>query len=268
MSRFRTSGRSVFDVIESEHRLVENIYSQIQALWKEGAERGSGGGGLDSSRVMQLCFMLIRDLSVHSHKEEILIYPLLTKVSIGSSSSTSEAAAQPQPSHACHEHVMVERQLLALETELEHSLKLSAPISNTAISILDSMMQDLLRHIEEEEKVLLPALRSAVPEEEAVRLGRLWESLTGRVATRPHPDAPTLGELAAAANAAQAPIDALQDEARFKHAMPTAPGAVTANALTPHEQNKLELPTDGSIDLTNPNLTTQPLNGTDSVMSD
>jgi len=240
MSRFRTSGRSVFDLILSEHSDVRSIYSQIQQLVQRESQSQSSSSTSNSNlisnsaTITQLCFILIRDICVHSHKEAIAVYPLLEKIQLPSSS-------KPQPSHACEEHVMVERQLLLLSNELESCMKYGQPISSKALDELNAMMKDLFHHIEEEETILLPALRSSMSEEESIRLGREWEGLNGRVASRPHPDAPALGALAAESNAAQAPLDALQDEGRFKHMIPTAAGSTTADALTPYEQEKLNL---------------------------
>jgi len=236
MSRFRTSGRSVFELILSEHENVRSIFSQIQQLVRGDSTSSNSNSNLisNSGTITQLCFILIREVCVHSHKEEIAVYPLLQKLQLPSSPS-------PQPSHACEEHMMVERQLLVLENELETCMKYGKPISSKALDELNAMAKDLFHHMEEEETILLPALRSSMSEEESIRLGREWEGLNGRVATRPHPEAPVLGELAAEANAAQAPFDALQDEARFKHVIPTAPGSTTADALNPYEQEKLNL---------------------------
>jgi len=222
----------VFDLILSEHENVRSIFSQIQQLI--GSESQSSSLTANSASITQLCFILIRDICVHSHKEAIAVYPLLQKVELPSSSS-------PQPSHSCDEHRMVECRLFVLENELETCMKYGKPVSSKAIDELNSMMKDLVHHMEEEERILLPALRSSISEEESIRLGREWEGLNGRVATRPHPEAPALGELAAEANAAQAPFDLLQDEARFKHIIPSAPGSTTVDALNPYEQEKLNI---------------------------
>jgi len=222
MSHFRTSGRNIWLCLVQEHRMVEQIHKQINQEWQT-VQQPEG-----NKQVLTLIRMLIRDLSLHSHKEQILVYPLLER---------RGSQAQGQYEHSLHEHLEVEQLLQQLELTLDQlekqaaqsSLSALVPLSDEVLQLVNVLMDNVSHHVQEEESTLIPMLKQIVPEEteEAVDLGRKWEASTGSVASHPHPDAPQKGWECAAANMAQADLDKAKDEAWFGKPVPSAPGKTT-----------------------------------------
>jgi uncharacterized membrane-anchored protein YhcB (DUF1043 family) len=220
MSSFRTTGRDLFQIIVEEHRRVEQVYSEIKSRFS------SASSSWESSQaLLQFCFMLIRELSIHAHKEHVLVYPLFQRLD----------KATEMWDHALEEHLTVEKELKQIETGLEQLLKTQAQSASKGINFpqellatITKCMEDVLHHVKEEETDLLPKLQQVVSPEESLELARKWEALTGRVGSRPHPEAEAKKvDMAMANNNAVADSDKLFYEGIFGHPTPTQPAVST-----------------------------------------
>jgi hypothetical protein len=142
--------------------------------------------------------------------------------------------------HAVDEHKEVEVKCAQIEQiciqlqKQQLSTGTTQPIDfpDQLLNMVNELMASVTHHVQSEEQSLLPLLQSLVPanSQESIDLGRKWEALNGRVATRPllHLNIPTKGDAFLAANVAQADTDKQIDTARFGHVVPTAPGKPSA----------------------------------------
>jgi len=201
MSTSRTSGRNVILIIIQEHRTVEQLHAQLMQS--------------PPTEALMIALMMIREICIHAHKEQAILYPLFDRLPDG----------PQQAQHAIHEHQQVESQCALLEQEC---VRLQAHRDDAAVSALivkvNDLMTALTHHVHEEETDLLIKLQAVMTEEESISLGRQWESLNAKIASRPHLDFPPMGQEHLAANAAVAAMDALADEGRFKHSAALSPG--------------------------------------------
>jgi len=175
----------VIDLVKSEHRTVEQLYRTFQT-----AE--------DAKTKQKQVHLIIKELSQHAAKEEMVLYPVMKEILPGG----------PQlVKHALEEHQTVKEELAAID-----SLNLREDAS-VALR-LRTLMDDVAHHVEEEETKLLPALAQALPKDQLMDLAKKFKSAESRAPSRPHPNAPNEGVMAEAANVSAKVIDALRDTAR------------------------------------------------------
>ncbi|PSK89894.1 hemerythrin HHE cation binding domain-containing protein [Haloactinopolyspora alba] len=152
--------RTVNDIIIEDHREVENLFQQI-----ENTE--------DPDRIRKLADTAIMELVRHSVAEEQYLYPALREhLSDGGSIADHEIA----------EHAEAEQVMKDLE-----GTDGSDPDFQ---SKLNSLMNDVRHHVQDEERDALPRLAAACPHDQLVELGIRVQQAKESAPTRPHPGAP------------------------------------------------------------------------------
>lgn len=181
---FATGG--VFDKIAEEHRKVENMYKEFKQP------------STTQDRQQMLAWEIIRELAVHSAKEEMVVYPALR-----------EKVGDAPADQALAEH----QQLKEVLSDLD-AMKITDPDFKTKMK---QMMDALMHHVKEEENDIYPQLAKAqgVTEEYLNGLAMQYERAQAIAPTRPHPSAPNKPPLNVAANMTTMPLDAARDTARF-----------------------------------------------------
>lgn len=159
-----TSQRDVIEVLTHDHREVERMFAELEAL--HGIETHEA-----RQRRKDLTDQVTIELVRHSVAEEADVYPAVKK-------KVSESEAE----HAKEEHAEAERTMKRLE-----GLKPDEPEFEAQLALL---MHEVREHVAEEESEMFPHMRSVFTEEELVDLGRKVESTKKIAPTRPHPSAP------------------------------------------------------------------------------
>lgn len=159
-----TSQRDVIEVLTHDHREVERMFAELEALH---------GVGTDEARQRRrdLTDQVTIELVRHSVAEEADVYPAVKK-------KVSESEAE----HAKEEHAEAEKTMKRLE-----GLKPDEPEFEAQLALL---MHEVREHVAEEEGQIFPHMRSVFTEDELVDLGRKVESTKKLAPTRPHPSAP------------------------------------------------------------------------------
>lgn len=157
------SGQSnnLIEVIISDHRAVEGIFSRL--------EQGAG----DPAQRKGLVDHAITELVRHSVAEEQFMYP---------------AARRTLPDgdeiadHEISEHAEAERVMKDLSGR--------DPGDPRFEELLSTLMSDIRHHVEDEENDLLPRLRDSCSRQELEDLGGKILRAKESAPTRPHPSAP------------------------------------------------------------------------------
>jgi hemerythrin superfamily protein len=174
---------SVTQLVVCDHRKVQG---HIDAYNKE----------VGPEKRQALVHEMIRDLSIHSSCEELVLYPFI-KLHVG------ETAAK----QLLDEQVATEQLLYELD-----NMKVGDPGFQAKF---DTMVKNLLLHMKEEEEEIFPLLEKQVSDTKLKELGSEWLEKKKIAPTRPHPSAPKSGLAAVAAALAAKPIDELKDAMRF-----------------------------------------------------
>jgi hemerythrin-like domain-containing protein len=149
-------------VILKDHREVERLFKEL--------ERGGAHHG-DADRRRETVRRLVRELAVHSVVEEQLVYPALR-----------EAGAEERVLDALEEHHAVKVTLAELEQ--------LSPTSERFEPKVRLLAESVRRHVEEEERELLPLLERTFEPGPRRTLGEALERAKRAAPTRPHPTAP------------------------------------------------------------------------------
>jgi hemerythrin superfamily protein len=148
------------ELLEHDHRMVEQLFRDYQAARSDDQRRG----------VVEI---LIRELSKHAALEELIVYPLGKRVLVDGNQEVQQHLT---------EHMAVKQLLVKLD-----KLPIGAPETADLLNELEKNVQE---HVEEEEGVFLPQLKSAVDQQALDELGRELDKGKQTAPTRPHPHAP------------------------------------------------------------------------------
>lgn len=183
-----TKGLTVDKLIKMDHDKVRELFSAY-----------------DKSPIgekQMLAYNIIRELSLHSSREEDTVYPVMLK-----------EFGQKEAQHMLDEH----RDLKKL---LE---KLGSMDVTKDESMFDQQVKmvkaDFDQHTKEEENVELPKLIKC-ENVDAVDLGKHFQQAIEQAVTRPHVGAPDKFPVNVVAKKLQAPIDQVADAIRFKDQEP------------------------------------------------
>jgi hemerythrin superfamily protein len=189
--RGESLSKNVVQLIKEDHDRVRSLYEQYKLP------------GTTASQKRMLAWAITREVSIHSAKEEEVVYPAMR-----------DSLGDLTPDHLLSEH----QQLKELLTELNNDTIADPNFDGK----LQEIMEVLLHHMMEEEEVLLPRFAAAegVASEYLMQLGRLFEQAKLHAPSRPHPWAPNKPPLNIAANASVAPLDFVRDLIRFEGAPP------------------------------------------------
>jgi hemerythrin-like domain-containing protein len=149
-------------VIQRDHREVERLFKEL--------ERGGAHAG-DPEARREAVRRLVRELAVHAVIEEQFVYPALR-----------EAGAEERVLDALEEHHAVKLTLSELER--------LPPSSDRFAPKVRLLAESVRRHVEEEERELLPLLERTFEPGPRRTLGEALERAKRVAPTRPHPMAP------------------------------------------------------------------------------
>lgn len=168
-------------VLKNDHHAIEQLFRKFERA-RSAAER------------KRLAGRMVRELSIHAAIEEQLVYPALRRRLDGQ---------VPQVLLALEEHHVAKVALAEIE-RLEGSDERFAPKVRVLI-------ENVRRHVAEEERHLLPAMKRALSPEELRALADALVRAKGSAPTRPHPTAPDEPPANALANAGAAAYDRSRD---------------------------------------------------------
>jgi hemerythrin superfamily protein len=158
------SQRDVIDVLEHDHREVEEMFAELEQL------RGATSDD-DLKRRKELADQVTIELVRHSVAEEVLVYP-----------EVEDKVSAEEADHAREEHAEAEETLARLE-----KLDADDPAFDDELATL---MREIRHHIEDEEGRMFADMRRVLDEEELQRLGSRVEAFKKVAPTRPHPNVP------------------------------------------------------------------------------
>ncbi len=147
-------------VLKKDHTDVERLFARFERT-RSAPER------------RKLADRIVRELSVHAAIEEQLVYPRLRGRLDG---------AEGEVLLALEEHHFAKVALAEIEALPEDSDRLEPKVQVLA--------DNVRRHVQEEERELLPALKRLVSAEELQELGDALLAAKRLAPTRPHPAAP------------------------------------------------------------------------------
>jgi hemerythrin superfamily protein len=171
--------RDAVDVIVSDHRHVEALFSRVEV-----------GPTLDQAVLDEL----IRELSIHAAIEEQVLYP-----AIRSQVEGGEGLAD----HSLDEHQEVKELLASIE-------KGGADDPQTP-ELVSKLIAGVREHVREEEGRILPQLKSSIAPEALIAMGEALEKAKNMAPTRPHPNAPNTPPGNVIAGAPTALVDRARD---------------------------------------------------------
>src|SRR5436190_11166806 len=177
--------RDVIEVLEQDHREVEEMFSELESL--QGASREE-----DKARRKAVTEQVTIELVRHSVAEEVLVYPMVER----------EVSAE-EAEHAREEHAEAEETLQQLE-----KLDADDPSFDEELARL---MAEIRHHIQDEEGQMFAHMRQVIDAEELRKLGGRVEAFKKVAPTRPHPNVPNTPLPRLAAGPAASLFDRMRD---------------------------------------------------------
>jgi hypothetical protein len=154
--------RDVIEVLEHDHREVEQMFAELESLRGASAEEAK-------SRRKALTEQVTIELVRHSVAEEVLVYP-----------QVEDKVSAEEAEHARKEHAEAEQTLHRLE-----KLDADSPAFDDELATL---MAEIRHHIEDEEGQMFNDMRQAIDADELRKLGTRVEAFKKVAPTRPHPN--------------------------------------------------------------------------------
>src|SRR3954468_12877243 len=177
--------RNVIEVLEHDHREVEQMFSELESL------RGASTDDARSRRKA-LTEKVTIELVRHSVAEEVLVYP-----------KVEDKVSAEEAEHARKEHAEAEETLQRLE-----KLDSDDPGFDDELATL---MSEIRHHIEDEEGEMFTHMREVIDAEELRNLGGRVEAFKKVAPTRPHPHVPNEALPRMAAGPAASVFDRMRD---------------------------------------------------------
>ena len=177
--------RDVIEVLEHDHREVEQMFAELEALRGASSEE-------DKSRRKQLTDQVTIELVRHSVAEEVIVYPEVEK----------EVSAE-EVEHAREEHAEAEETLHRLE-----KLDADDPAFDDELA---KLMAEIRHHIADEEGQMFAHMRQVIDPGELEKLGSRVEAFKKVAPTRPHPNIPNEALPRMAAGPAASLFDRMRD---------------------------------------------------------
>ncbi|KAL1952803.1 hypothetical protein VTO42DRAFT_4230 [Malbranchea cinnamomea] len=171
----------ISDVMKRDHRNIRDTYQRIiEAQDEDTATRWAN----------QLTWELAR----YSVAEELVVYPVLQR-------------------NMDHGAVIADKnrnQNQQIKTLLSDFQNLKAGDQRFR-PLLDSIMENVNKHIDEEEDEDLPSLEAVIETDDSETMGKRFDQTKVLMPTRAHPSAPTQPVFESAMSLMQAPIDRISD---------------------------------------------------------
>ena len=169
------------ELLRSDHRAIEQLFRRFERSRAPSDKR-------------RLADRMIRELSIHAAIEEQHVYPLLRERLDGEA---------PKVLVALEEHHLAKLGLAEIER-----LDASDERFDAKVRVL---IESVRRHVREEERELLPALRRRLSEDDLRVLADALGRAKTAAPTRPHPTAPDEPPANLLANAGAAAVDRGRD---------------------------------------------------------
>ena len=177
--------RDVIEVLEQDHREVEQMFEELESLRGASTEKSK-------SRRKELTEQVTIELVRHSVAEEILVYP-----------EVKDEVSAEEAEHARKEHAEAEETMDRLE-----KLDADDPAFDDELATL---MEEIRHHIEDEEGEMFPHMRQVIDADLLRRLGGGVEAFKKVAPTRPHPGVPNEALPRMAAGPAASLFDRMRD---------------------------------------------------------
>ena len=177
--------RDVIEVLEHDHREVEGMFAELEALRGASTEP-------DRQRRKDVAEQVTIELVRHSVAEEVLVYPQVEK-----------KVSAEEAEHARKEHAEAEETLQRLE-----KLDADDPAFDDEVATL---MGEIRHHIAEEEGQMFAHMRQVIEPDELRKLGSRVEAFKKVAPTRPHPHVPNEALPRMAAGPAASLFDRMRD---------------------------------------------------------
>jgi len=177
--------RDVIDVLEQDHREVEEMFAELESLRGAATEEAK-------SRRKDVADQVTIELVRHSVAEEVLVYPQVEK-----------RVSAEEAEHARKEHAEAEETLARLE-----KLDADDPAFDDELATL---IREIRHHIEDEEGQMFAHMRQVIDDDELRRLGSRVEAFKKVAPTRPHPNVPNEPLPRMAAGPAASLLDRMRD---------------------------------------------------------
>ena len=156
--------RDVIEVLEHDHREVEQMFSELESL------RGASTDE-QKTRRKDLTDDVTIELVRHSVAEEVIVYPRV-----------EGKVGKDEVEHAREEHAEAEETLAKLE-------KLDADDPKFDDELAE-LMKEIRHHIEDEEGEMFAHMRQVMDSDQLRALGGRVEAFKKVAPTRPHPNVP------------------------------------------------------------------------------
>jgi hypothetical protein len=177
--------RDVIEVLEHDHREVEEMFAELESLRGASTEE-------EKARRKELTEQVTIELVRHSVAEEVLVYP-----------EVDEKVSAEEADHAREEHAQAEETLQRLE-----KLDADDPAFDDELATL---MAEIRHHIEDEEGEMFAHMRQVMDADELRKLGGRVEAFKKVAPTRPHPNVPNEALPRIAAGPAASLFDRMRD---------------------------------------------------------
>jgi hemerythrin superfamily protein len=177
--------RDVIEVLEQDHREVEQMFAELESLRGAATEEAK-------ARRKALAERVTIELVRHSVAEEVLVYPEVEK-----------KVSAEEAEHARKEHADAEKTMQTLE-----KLDADDPAFDDELATL---MAEIRHHIEDEEDRMFADMRRVIDADELRRLGGRVEAFKKVAPTRPHPNVPNEPLPRLAAGPAASLLDRMRD---------------------------------------------------------
>ncbi|KAI8850702.1 hypothetical protein BC829DRAFT_488597 [Chytridium lagenaria] len=151
--------------IVKDHMLVKKLFEDFKKA-------------KDPEVQNKIAASILRNISIHSFSEELVIYPMYEKA-FRNGHDIAEASR--------HEHNIVKQDASKVE-----SIEGGDP---ALIEMMKKLEKDFFEHGDHEETREIPTLLTVLSREEAVKLGERFEKHKGSAPTHSHPSAPDKGGL-------------------------------------------------------------------------
>ncbi|CAG8596303.1 10615_t:CDS:2 [Ambispora gerdemannii] len=176
--------KDVFTQVKEDHSIIKQLYEQFK-------------NEKDEHERQKIANTIVREVSIHSATEEIVLYPAFEQFMENGKSFAD---------HARKEHLGIKNIMYELD-----GMKTS---DAGYVPKLDSAMEEFIKHSKEEEEENIPKLQNRISQEQIQELGQNWHNTRPMVPTHPHPAAPDKPPTEAIVGAATAPADKLRDTTR------------------------------------------------------
>lgn len=176
--------RDVIEVLEHDHREVEEMFKELETL------KGDTSEGAVSRR-QDLMDDVIIELVRHSVAEEVIVYP-----------GVADRIGREEAEHAKEEHAEAEQTMARLQG--------LDPTDAAFDEELSTLMDEIRHHISDEEGEMFAHMREAYSDDELRELGKRVEAFKKVAPTRPHPE---VGH-SAKQNLAAGPLASMLDRMR------------------------------------------------------